>query len=294
MMGLRTDRARDDRALEGEATMANKAEPDRGGPRVGKQVAALFDLSGKIAVIADKGLMDSREVALLLADAGATIVMADVEVAKGEALAAEIEKAGGRAVFIKTDVEVEADVVQLFEAVQKTFNRVDILVYGAGGWGSTYLTNISGALWDRIQSVNLKGLFFCVREALKGMVAAGNGGQIVNLNTIGCLNPVMNGNGAYGAARAGAVALLKTTSLDYAKHKIRCNVIAVGAIKDRIPLLEVPDPPFTGPAQDGPHRTPWGPGDMDDVAAAALYLVSPASRYVTGTVLLMDGGFMLT
>ncbi len=262
-------------------------------PRQGDQVAALFNLSGKVAVIADKGLTGSREVALLLADAGAAIVMADTESAKGEALAAEIIKAGGRAVFVRTDVEDEASVVALFARVQKDFGRLDILVYGAGGWGATYLTNINGELWDRVQSVNLKGLFFCTREALKGMVAAGNGGQIVNLNTIGCLNPVMNGNGAYGAARAGAVALMKTTALDYAKHGVRANVIAIGGVPDRIPMLpDVPEPSTTGPSLLRPNR-PFGSATMTDLAAATLYLVSPASRYVTGTVLLADGGFML-
>ena len=123
--------------------------------------------------------------------------------------------------------------------------------------------------------------------------------RIVNVTTIGALHPVMHGNEAYGAARLGVSALSRNTALDYAKDGVLVNTVLAGAIADKVSVhpttvaAEKAGRKPSGPIQ-GPGRMPLGMGDMTDVAAAVLYLVSPAGRYMTGQSLVLDGGFSVT
>jgi NAD(P)-dependent dehydrogenase (short-subunit alcohol dehydrogenase family) len=153
--------------------------------------------------------------------------------------------------------------------------------------------------WDDVQSLNLRANFLCMREGVKQMLAAGRGGRIVNVTTIGAHHPVMNGNAAYGAARLGVSALSRNTALDYARDGILVNTVLAGAVADKVIThpttlaARAAGREQSGPIM-GPGRLPLGSGDMTDVAAAVLYLVSPAGRYMTGQSMVLDGGFLVS
>jgi NAD(P)-dependent dehydrogenase (short-subunit alcohol dehydrogenase family) len=227
------------------------------------------------------------------------VIIADRMYGPAKTLAAEISAVGGRATAVDTDIEREDSVVGLFQHVAKTFGRLDILVNCAGMLARQPLTETTVQQWDDVQSLNLRANFLCMREAVKQMVAGGHGGRIVNITTIGASHPVMNGNEAYGAARLGVTALGRNTALDYIKDGILVNTVLAGAILGKVSIhpttlaREKAGHQPGGPIQE-PGRMPLGYGDMTDVAAAVLYLVSPAGRYMTGQSMILDGGFFVT
>jgi NAD(P)-dependent dehydrogenase (short-subunit alcohol dehydrogenase family) len=265
----------------------------------GLQVETLFSLKGKVALLTDAGGIGSREVAHLLGRAGAHVVMADRDFETAKGTAALITKEGGSAVAMKADIESEASVVALFADVAKAAGRLDILVNCAGMLANQPLVETTVQQWDDVQSLNLRANFLCMREGVKQMLAAGHGGRIVNITTIGSRHPVMNGNEAYGAARQGVSALTRNTALDYAKDGILANTVLVGSVLDKVTThpttvaAQKAGRVFGGPISEG-NRRPLGNGDMTDVAAAVLYLVAPASRWVTGHELVVDGGFLIS
>jgi len=189
--------------------------------------------------------------------------------------------------------------VALFAEVREAFGRLDILINCAGMSAHCDILETSTQLWDDVQSLNLRSNFLCMREAVRHMASDRSGGRIVNVTTIGGLHPVMNGNSSYAAARLGVKALGESVALDYSRQGILVNTLMVGAVPARTAL----HPDIAAQLQNGrtlvgpitqPGRLPLGYGDLTDVAAAALYLVSPASRYMTGQSLVLDGGFLLT
>jgi NAD(P)-dependent dehydrogenase (short-subunit alcohol dehydrogenase family) len=268
-------------------------------PRPKLEMPNLFNLKDKVAVLTDVGGGGSKEVAQFLAAAGASVVIADRVYAPAKALAADITAKGGKAVAFDSDIENEQAVIALFRDVAKASGRLDILVNCAGMVANQPLLETTVQQWDDVHSLNLRANFLCMREGVRQMVAFGHGGRIVNITTIGANHAVMNGNEAYGAARLGVTALGRNTALDYVKDGILVNTVMAGAILGKVAThpttiaREKAGHPISGPIQ-GPGRMPLGYGDMTDVAAAVLYLVSPASRYVTGHALAVDGGFFIT
>lgn len=262
-------------------------------------VALLFSLKDKVALLTDAGGTGSREIALLLADAGAHVVVADRELAAAQAIAAEIVAAGGSAVALYVDIENEASLIALFEDVTQAAGRLDIVVNCAGMAGRRLLEETTVEQWDALHSINSRAIFLCMREAVKRMRAFGRGGRIINVTTIGTLHPVRRGNAAYGASRIGVTALSRDVALDHVHEGILVNTICAGGIVGKVP--EHPLLPPHVEANPAPHdpilgqgRMPLGAGHMNDVASAVLYLASPAGRYMTGQTLVLDGGFLLT
>jgi len=262
-------------------------------------VDALFTLKDKVALLTDVGGTGSKEVAQLLADAGAKVVIADRAFAAAKSHAAEINEAGGKAVAKDVDIESEAAVIALFEEVVRELGQLDIVVNCVGMHGARLVTETSAEQWDAMHSVNLRSTFFCVREAVKHMSAAGRGGRIVNITTIGTQHPVRRGNAAYGSSRLAVTALSRNVALDHLHEGILVNIVHAGGIAGKCPDLPQmpPQTPAVKPPFDpagGGTRMPFGGGHMVDVAAAVLYLVSPAGRYMTGQSVIVDGGFLLT
>ena len=259
----------------------------------------LFGISGKIAVVTDKGHNSSVDIAPVLAEAGARVAIADHSAARVQPVVDSILSAGGEAIAIEADVEREASVISLFDQIQATWGVPDIVVNCAAMTNNAPLTDFSEQAWDEVMSIDLKSVFFCMREAIKHMLVAGRGGRIVNVTTMGALHPVLNGNGAYGAARAGVMGLVRSAALDYASDHILVNCVLPGAVPGKV--LFHPDMQarlktgkLTGPGTDSERRLPFGWGDPADIAAAVLYLAGPPGGYMTGQSITLDGGFLIS
>lgn len=262
--------------------------------------SAIFGLDGKVAVVTDSGSNSSPEVAALLAEAGATVVIADRDISLVDRVVADIRGGGGQAIGICTDVESENSVIALFSQVAATFGSLDILVNCAALNANRPLEEFPLNVWDEVQSVNLRSVFLCMRECIRQMLHAERGGRIVNITTMGARHPVLNGNSAYAAARAGVTGLTRSAAMDYASHGILVNELLPGAIpgkvrfhSDNLAALQA-GKNFTGPGVDAERRLPLGFGSPADVAAAVLYLVGPSGGYLTGQSIVLDGGFLVS
>ena len=259
----------------------------------------LFRIDGKVAVVSDSGACSSPDVAPVLAAAGATVVIADKDAQKTADLARSIDSDGKRVIAIPTDIESEPSVLRLFEQVSARFGRLDILVNCAGVTANLDLLETSLELFDDQQSVNQRSTFLLMREGVRLMRAAGNGGRIVNVTTMGTLHPVLYGNAAYAASRAGVVAMTRSIAFDYARERILANTVHPGAVRSKTRFHEslqarlAAGGAMTGPGTD-PDRLPLGMGNGRDIAAAVLYLVGPSGGYITGQSLVLDGGFLIS
>lgn len=259
----------------------------------------LFGIEGKIAVVTDCGGLASKEVGPMLADAGATVIVADRDTASANAIVEQIRAAGGQGEAIATDVEKETDVVALFQQVRAQHGACDILVNCAGLNANQPFTETTTAIWDEVMSVNLRATFFCMREAVKLMLDAKRGGRIVSITTIGSERPVLHGNGVYGPSRGGVTNLTKNVAYDHAKDGILANLVLPGAVMGKTRFHESTLAAMQGGYKlsgsgTDPNHLPLGMmKDPTDIAAAVLFLVGPSASYITGTAITLDGGFFL-
>jgi NAD(P)-dependent dehydrogenase (short-subunit alcohol dehydrogenase family) len=258
----------------------------------------LFSLKGKVAVVTDKGSLSSIDVAPVLAAAGATVVIAD-EGAASERLADKVRAAGGEAIAVPTDIESEPSVLQLFETVGSRFSRADILVNCAGVNANQPFTEATLQQFDDLVSINVRSTFLIMREAIRLMLKAGQGGRIVNVTTVGSLHPVLHGNQIYGATRAGVTLLTKTTAMDYAANGITANLVLPGAVRHKtafhpttLESLQKGRPLRGAGAERLSPLGKEGMLDSRDIATAVLYLVGPSGGFITGQAILLDGGLL--
>jgi NAD(P)-dependent dehydrogenase (short-subunit alcohol dehydrogenase family) len=247
-------------------------------------------LKGKVAVVTGGAVGIGAACATRMVEEGASVAILDVHDDAGRALA---DRLGEAARYFHADVAVEADIAAAIAGVVEAFGRLDVLVNNAGIAGPDKPTHeLTEAEWDRVQAVNVKGVFFCTKHAIPHLKRAG-GGSIVNLSSI---------YGLVGAADVppyhaskGAVRLMtKTDALLYAADRIRANSIHPGFIWT--PMVEAHLGGKGGDLQQRRHETdalhPLGHmGEPDDIAWGAVYLASDESRFVTGSELVIDGGY---
>ncbi|WGS54002.1 glucose 1-dehydrogenase [Paraburkholderia sp. D15] len=252
----------------------------------------LFDMTGKVSAITGGARGIGAQTARTLAAAGSAIAVLDVLSDAGEELVAEINGAGGKAAFWKMDVTQEDNVQRVFGEIAARFGRLDALVNNAGIEGVNLPTHeMTLQQWQKVIDVNVNGVFLCTKYAIPHMLAAG-GGSIVNLSSMYGLvgGPDVP---AYHASKGAVRLMAKTEAMLYAAQNIRANSVHPGFI--RTPLLEEAFAKLGDPEQIFAHMKTLVPlaqiGDPQDIAAGILYLVSPAGRYVTGTELVIDGGY---
>jgi NAD(P)-dependent dehydrogenase (short-subunit alcohol dehydrogenase family) len=248
----------------------------------------------KVCIVTGASLGIGRACAERLADEGAKLALFDMLDAQGESLVAALRARGGDAHYWHVDVASEAQVKAAIDEAAQRFGAIHALVNNAGISGSTKLTHeISEAEWDRVQAVNVKGVFFCTKHAIPHLKAAG-GGSIVNLSSI---------YGQIGApdipayhASKGAVRLMsKTDAMIYAPDRIRVNSVHPGYIWT--PMVENHLRASGATDLDAARRDvgllhPLGHmGEADDIAWGVVYLVSDESKFVTGAELTIDGGY---
>jgi len=249
-------------------------------------------LEGKVVLVTGASLGIGRSIATLMAKEGAKVAVTDVKVEEGQALADEICAAGGDAAFFELDVTQESAVQAVFSAVQECFGNITVLVNNAGIAGVNKPTHeIEEAEWDALMKVNVNGVFLCTKHVISQMQAAGSG-SIINLSSIYGL--IGNADIPPYHASKGAVRLMtKNDALIYAKENIRVNSIHPAFIWTPLVenfLREQGDVEEGRAMLDSLH--PIGHvGEPDDIGWGAVYLASDESKFVTGTELIIDGGY---
>jgi NAD(P)-dependent dehydrogenase (short-subunit alcohol dehydrogenase family) len=250
-------------------------------------------VDGKVAVITGGALGIGRAASARLAEQGAKVAVTDILDKEGEEAAQEITKAGGQARFWHLDVADEAECARVLNEVAKAFGKLDVLVNNAGIAGANKPTHeITEGEWDQVIKVNVKGVFFCTKHAIPLMRAAG-GGSIINLSSIYGLISAKD-IPPYHASKGAVRLMTKTDALLYAQDKIRVNSVHPGFIWT--PLVEK----FGKGWPDGveafrKHLDDLHPighvGEPDDIAWGIVYLASDESKFVTGSELVIDGGY---
>ena len=247
-------------------------------------------LDGTVAIITGSGSGIGKAVALLFAREGARVVVCDIDVERGAGVRGEIVKEGGEAAFVRADVSRSNEVAKLVRQTVERYGRIDILVNNAGMASLGTVLDISDGEWDRVLSVNLKGAFLCSKHAVPEMIREG-GGVIVNVaSVIGLVGG--RGEAAYCASKGGLIALTKAMALDFAEDNVRVNCICPGSV--RTPMREIV---MAGKSPEERRaaelRIPIGRvADPEEIARTVLFLASDESSYVTGSTLVVDGGWV--
>ena len=264
-----------------------------------QSIAELFDLSGKGAIVTGGAMGIGQAISFRLAEAGASVIIADLDLDVANQTVEEIKSRGGKAQAIQADASSSADAEKVVQATIESFGSIDILVNNAGIYPLLPVMQVEEGLFDKVISVNLKGSFVYAQTVAAKMIEAGNGGKIINLASVDGFHP--NGNATpYNASKGGVIMLTKALALELAPHKILVNAVAPGSII-------TPGTKSTGEAaiaagltieQIGKSfmgRIPLErPGGPDDIAKVVLFLASGASDYMTGDILLVDGGYLLS
>jgi len=248
----------------------------------------MTEFAGKVVLVTGASTGIGRQTALRFASAGADLVLADIESVTGEETAHAVAAAGARAMFVRTDVSRGEDVSNLVDKAVRAFGRVDCAFNNAGiAQPGKPIAELSEAEWHRAIAVNLTGVWLCLKYECAQMLKQG-AGAIVNTSSIMGL---VSGPGlsAYSASKSGVLGLTRSVALDYAKSGIRVNAVCPGGIGDTA-ITSRPD------AQDAMESlkmaTPMGHlGEPGDIASAVMWLCSQGSKFVTGQVLTVDGGF---
>jgi NAD(P)-dependent dehydrogenase (short-subunit alcohol dehydrogenase family) len=252
-------------------------------------------LDGKVAIVTGAASGIGRAIALTFAAEGATVVAADLRedpIEGGEPTVAVIRSQGKKALFWPADVSRWADIDRLVGTATEMHGRVDVMVNNAAIYTGTRLTETTEEQWNRVMAVNLTGMFFGCKRAVQQMLSQDPvnevRGRIVNISSQHGM-VASPGDCAYGVSKAGAVYLTRQIAADYAKDLVVCNAVAPGKILTGKPAIDS-DPARLAYSKS---RTPWPRlGAPNDVANAALYLASDLASYVTGTNLMVDGGWM--
>jgi NAD(P)-dependent dehydrogenase (short-subunit alcohol dehydrogenase family) len=248
-------------------------------------------LEGKTAIITGAATGIGRAAALLFAEEGANVVIADIDQGKGEKVAAEIAAAGGEAHFFETNIIDAASVENLVAETLQAYGKVDILYNNAGVNLFARLTDTQEEDWDQVMAVNVKGVYLCCRYAIPAM-QAGGGGVIINTASAAAIVGLRN-LAAYTASKGAVLQMTKNLALDYAADNIRVNALCPGVTATEMTLQVIetsPDPQAAKERFDS-ARPMMRMGDPIEIARAALFLASDESSYMTGAHLVVDGGY---
>jgi len=253
-------------------------------------------LDGKVAVITGAASGIGKASVERFVEAGARVLACDIQDEAGKALEAAFP---GKVVYQHCDVTSEDDIAVAMEIANTTFGGLDILFNNAGSGGSpTSLEEMTGELWDVSQDLLLRSVALGMRYALPYMKARG-GGAIVNTASVAGLSSGM-GPPAYSAAKAGVIQLSRVAAAEFAKYDVRVNAICPGLILTGIFTASAEMPSQVKTAVQGVMRSTAPAaqpvrraGEADDIAQTALFLASPASGFITGTHILVDGGMLV-
>jgi NAD(P)-dependent dehydrogenase (short-subunit alcohol dehydrogenase family) len=249
-----------------------------------------FDLSGQVAIVTGGASGIGAGITAVLAEAGATVVIADRDDTAAKREAAALIEAGHRVGSVHIDLADEASIVRGCADVVSTYGAPWVLVNNAGLQDRQLLLEGTAAEWDRMNAVNGRGPFLMTREIARAMVAAGRGGRIVNIASAALIGSLIKGLAAYAGSKGALLALSRASALELAEYAITVNTILPGGVATP-GAIGAKGPPAEGPAR---RRPPLGMCEPRDMGAAVLFFASPAARSVTNQVLTVDGGWSVT
>lgn len=248
-------------------------------------------LEGKSAIITGAGSGQGQAAAIRFAKEGARVAVADVNEGGGQETVDQIKQAGGEAIFVRTDVSAAEQNESLVRAAVSAYGGLDIFYANAGVWlagkGDGPVTDLEEDMWHRVININLTGIYLGCKYAIPELVKAG-GGSIICTSSVAGLNGSYRAH-AYGASKGGVIALARSMAMTYGRHNVRVNVICPGAIDT--PMVA----DLFGANRDRAASAQLirRLGAATDIANLALYLASEESVWMTGSVITLDGGFMI-
>lgn len=263
-----------------------------------KAILGFFTIPDKVAIVTGAGSGLGEAASKLFAQAGAKVVASDLVGEEAQRVANEIVEAGGEAIAVTCDVSQEDQVKAMTSKAVDTYGGLDILINNAAYRPKADFFEMSVDTWDHMHNVNTRGTFMCSREAVLVMRKQGKerGGAIVNVSTIGTAHPTIFNNVHYDSSKGGINQITKSMASEFAEDGIRINAIMPNGMMSAGVKKMQSDPsynfPFRGPITM-PGRTPLGTCEPVDQALALLFLVSPASSYITGTIMAVDGGYLV-
>ncbi len=259
-----------------------------------------FSVEGKNVVVTGAAMGIGFGISKRLAEMGARVVMADLKGGPLEEAAHKLAGAKGQVATVVADVADEGAGGLMVKRCLEAFGPVDVLVNNAGIFPQTPMLKMTPDAFDRVYQVNLKGLAFVTQAVARHMIERGNGGNIINIGSIDSLHPSMVGLAAYDASKGGVLMLTRSLALELAPHRIRVNIVLPGGI-----ATEGTAAPLAGSGMSVEQmkemmaaftqRIPMKRmGVPDDIAKVVVFLASPASEYMTGSSLVVDGGMLLS
>ncbi len=245
----------------------------------------MFDLSSKAAIVTGGGAGLGRAYALALAKAGASVVVADIDTSAADEVVGEIEAAGGRAVAASVDVSQRWDTEKMAQTCLDSFGRIDVLVTNAGVSDPAMIHKMTEEQWDRVTSVNQKGVFHSIQAVLPTMREQ-ESGRIINVaSASGLIGDIGQIN--YAASKGAVIAMTKAAARELARYKITVNALSPVA-RTEMTRTVFEDPQFKDLYLS---FIPLGYfGEPEEISPAVVFLASDEAAYVTGVILRVDGG----
>ncbi len=266
-----------------------------------KPIAELLNISGQAAIVTGGGKGIGQGICYRLAEAGAKVLIVDMDEAAAQQTAQALTSKGWTAKPWKADVASEEEIKAMVQTSQQAFGGLDILVNNAGIYPPEPIAQMSKEDFEKVTKVNLESVFLATKYAAETMKAAGRGGHIINITSIDALHPSMVGLAHYDASKHGVWGFTKNSALELAPHKIWVNAIAPGGIQT--PGVEAMQSHVKMPAGIDPkamveaflakipmHRM----GEPDEIGKVVLFLVSDMASYMTGSQIVVDGGALLS
>lgn len=254
-----------------------------------------FRLTGQVAVVTGGARGLGQQHALALAEAGADIALCDLLADEGEQTCRKIEALGRRAYFARADVTAPAEIERFIEDTVRVLGKIDILVNNAARSSEgCRLEEVDDALWQTILDTNLSSMFYIGKRVARHMIARGSGGSIINIGSINSFvisNISPRHNVTYCVAKAGVAQLTRGMAAEWAQHNIRVNAIAPGYIHTEQTAASASIPEIL---ERNIGNTPMKRyGRLDELKGAVVFLASSASSFMTGSVVVIDGGYTI-
>lgn len=258
-----------------------------------------MQLADKVALVTGAGQGIGRAIAVAMAEAGAHVVVADINQATAEQAAAAVGAYQRRTLAIQADVGDLAEIDRMVRATMDAFGRIDIAVHNAGVTRRADIMELTEADWDRIHRVNAKGVFFCMQRVAREMIPRQQG-RIINIASIAGKGYAGTSNAAYAASKGAVSSMTRTAAQQLARHNINVNAICPGVTRSELSDANLRiRAQQAGVSVEEMERVraaaiPIGrPNDPEDIAAMAVFLASPGARNITGQNYNVDGGIIM-